>query len=506
MLEGLPVVTSKEMARIEKLAVEDGADEAAFMEKAGSCIADFAKKFATKEKRGKEIVLLIGKGNKGGDGFVAGRKLLQFGFKLHCFHLYDLKECSPLCQKQGKKFTKSGGKICRIKKAKEISFPKKGIIIDGLVGTGFEGKAEGFLRDVIEAANGSSLPILAIDIPSGLNGTTGEVGPVAISARWTVYLGLPKIGFFIQKGYDWVGKLVGADFGLDNKWVEKAAIEAHLIAYHNLHLLLPKIKRTRHKYETGYILEIAGSRGMSGAAFMTALAAMRSGGGILRLFYPKSMESEIGTSPLELLKEVWDLKNDERILIEAKRARSMIIGPGIGRSEEMRNGLKSLLEKIDLPMVLDADALFFLAENPDWKLPKVVILTPHAQEMRRLLQEEISLSACQNFAEKKRVTLLLKGAPTFIFHPGTKPLIMHRGDPGMATAGTGDVLTGIIGAFLAEKMDARTAAAVGATIHALSGELVAKDKTSFGMIASDLIEYLPAAFKQVYRFAGKEIP
>lgn len=498
LLQGLPVVTSDEMVRLEKLAYAEGADEEKFMENAGSGVAEVAEHFSLAYKLKREIYLLVGKGNKGGDAFTAGVKLLKRGFSVIAYHLFPLSECSPLCQKKGKRFKNGGGLIVHVKTKKELQFHQNTLIIDGLLGTGFHGKAEGLFAMTIEVANRSGLPILSIDIPSGVNGNTGEVGSTAIHATETISLGLPKIGFFIKDGWDYAGKLVHVDFGLDPSIIAHAKVEAYLIDHARLAEALPPIKRTRHKYQTGYLLAIAGSPGMSGAALMASWAAFRAGAGIVRLFYPSGME--LGDAPLELLKDGWDLKNDAKILLESKRAKAFIVGPGMGRSKETKAALEKLLREIPLPCVMDADALFFLAENPQLQLPVHTIITPHKEEMQRILGKiPLTHEACQHYVDKKKVTLVLKGAPTFVFHPHTKPLIIPFGDPGMATAGTGDVLTGIIGGLLAQGLEMRMAACVGVALHGLAGELCAAKKSSSGMMATDLIKVLPEVFRTLLK-------
>lgn len=493
-LQGKPVVTADEMVRIEKLAYAAGSEEADFMKNAGNGVAKVAKQFIHSHEIKEDIYLLLGKGNKAGDAFTAGTKLLKEGYSVIAYQLYDLSECSPLCQKQGKKFKKEGGTLLQITGEKELHFNKGGLIIDGLLGTGFHGRAEGLIASAIELANASGLPILAIDIPSGVNGSTGEVNSVALRATQTISLGLPKIGFFIRDGWNYTGNLALVDFGLPDIFVQQAKSHYYLIDDDALPKALPPIKRTRHKYEAGYVIAVAGSSGMSGAAIMSCFAALRSGAGIVRLFYPEGME--LSGAPLELLKEGWDLKNEKKILKESKRAKSFIIGPGMGRTQETKHAIERLLKEISLPCVMDADALYFLAENPHMDLPKHTVLTPHKEEMKRLLgNSDPTHQACQNYVDKKQVTLVLKGAPTFVFHPQNKPLIIPHGDPGMATAGTGDVLTGIIGGFLAQGLDTYTAASLGVAVHGLAGESVAAKKGSQGMIATDLIKELPSIFK-----------
>ncbi|NGX59966.1 MAG: Bifunctional NAD(P)H-hydrate repair enzyme Nnr [Chlamydiae bacterium] len=490
-MNGTPVVTVDEMKRLEKRAFAEGESDQKYMENAGAGIAAAVEKFFV-TPTSDTIYLLIGKGNNGGDGFVAGEILLQKGFSVLAYHLYPIEECSPLSQKMAKRFAKAGGKMIHLQS--EPTF-EKGIILDGLIGTGFQGAAEGFLAEVIEMANKSQLPIFAIDIPSGLNGNTGEVQSIAIKAHTTLFLGLPKIGFYLKEGWNHVGKLVQVDFGMPERFVEDADPIAYLVSQEKAKKALPKIERSRHKYEAGYVLAIAGSPSMSGAAMMSCLATLKAGAGIIRLFYPEEMKTELTTAPYELIKEAWNLEDDTRIFEEAKRAKALLIGPGMGRTEKAATAAKNILAKTTLPTVLDADALYYLAQDKEMSLPEITLLTPHHQEMLRILDAPPTIENCLSYCKKKEVTLVLKGAPTIIFHPHTKPLIIPHGDPGMATAGTGDVLTGILAAFLAQGLDPRNAAGLGTFLHALAGEIAACEETSYGIIATDLIHFLPEAIQ-----------
>jgi hydroxyethylthiazole kinase-like uncharacterized protein yjeF len=474
MFEGIRVVTAEEMRRIEEMAYAQGHLETEFMDKAGVAIANAAQHSIAERHLEKQVTLLVGKGNNGGDALTAGIQLLARGFSVHAYHPFPLDHCSPLCQQRAKQFEQAGGKTTQ-----EMS----GILLDGLVGTGFRGKVDGILEKSILKANQSGQPILAIDIPSGVHGTTGEVGLTAIRADMTIALGLPKLGLFIDQGWDYMGKLVVADFGLPSRFVEQAKTEAYLIDEKKL--FLPAIKASRHKYETGYLLAIAGSFSMPGAAALACMGALRAGAGIVRLFHAPDMETL--SLPWEVMREAFDLK---RILKESERAACVVMGPGLGRSRSVKRLLSRLLPQLSLPVVLDADALFFL---PMCTLPKKCILTPHRQEMHHLLKESPTIQNCQAYVDQNGATVVLKGGPSMVFHPKTRPLIVTHGSPGMAKAGTGDVLTGVIGALLAQKCDLRTAAALGAVLHGLAGEIMAAEKTAYGGVASDLLHTLPRA-------------
>lgn len=502
-LEGFKIVTAQEMARIESMACVKGASEQKFMENAGEAIAQATENYILTHHRQKIVTLLVGKGNNGGDAYAAGVRLIDRGFKVAALHIYSFDKCSPLCQTMHEKFRSRGGTVHHVHNEQLFHFISEGIILDGLVGTGFQGKAESMLALAIECANRSKLPILAIDIPSGVNGNTGEVATVAIQATETIFLELPKSGFFLKQGWDHVGKLRYASFGLGEKYIAAAKPVAYLLNEKIVGELLPSIQRSRHKYQAGYVLAIAGSQGMPGAALLASYAALRAGAGIVRLFHPSGMEAELSGAPFELIRQGWDGKKLDPIKAQVKRAKAMLVGPGIGRTKHAEKMLKNLLSSIKLPMVIDADALFFLATNPSWKLTPNSVLTPHRGEMELLLsslkkkKDKSDLELCQTYTEENKTTLVLKGAPNFLFHPGTPPLVIGRGDPGMATAGSGDVLTGVIAALIAQGLDARRAATLAVYLHGLSGEAAAASLTSYCVTSSDLIDFLPDAFRGV---------
>lgn len=483
-MRGAAIVTAKEMARVEKKSIEEGANAEAYMDKAGSEIARIVKE----EYAPKKVLLLLGKGNNGGDALVAGLHLHELGVEVTAYHLYPPQEYSPLCKKKGEAFYQAKGTFLPIEKTTE--FPSDCVILDGLLGTGFSGKTEGSLAETIEKANNCGATIVSLDIPSGIDGNSGEAGGSAIKAAMTITLGMAKLGLFIGDGYNHVGALRIVDFGLDEKYQKEAKTNGYLLNEEAALSFLPKIERTRHKYEAGYLLAVAGSPGMPGSAVLACLAALRSGVGIIRLYHMPKMEEELSNAPYELIRS----DNFDELFEETKRADALLIGPGMGRNEESKKRFLRLLE-LHLPMVIDADGLFHLSEVKNFVAKVPTILTPHKKEMERLLGVEPTHEACQKYAKEKNVVLVLKGAPTWIFSCKQAPLVCTRGCPGMATAGTGDVLTGIIGSLLSQKIDSLPAAALGVFLHGRAGEVASRDLSDEAMIASDLIEALPEIFK-----------
>ena len=469
----IPVVTAQEMSRIEQWAVEHGASQEAFMLEAGNKIARVV--------RGRDSVrrtlLLVGKGNNGGDAYAAGIELLKSGYEVRAFALYSSASCSPLNRRLGERFALAGGQVDAALDCTDID-----LILDGFLGTGFEGELEEKMALAIAEANASLKPIFAIDIPSGLNGTTGE-GKGAILATETLALGLPKIGFFLRDGWNCLGKLRIEEFGLSLDAVAQAKPVAWIPNLEELQL--PPMARSRHKYQRGFVVGFGGSKALKGAVKLSGLAALHTGAGIVKIF---SLE-EIGATADELICQLWNLTSWKEALAKAQ---AVFVGPGLGRSPEVKQWLREHLQEIQRICVLDADALYFLPEIETW--PAHSILTPHRGEMAHLLGQAVFQEVqCQEFVDKRRAILVLKGAPTWIFAPHKLPVIIPHGDPGMATAGSGDVLTGMIAALVAQGKEPYDAAILGTTLHALAGEAAAQIKTSYGYSATDLIAFLPEA-------------
>lgn len=466
-MEGYKVVTAEEMARVEKISLKFGGDLEKYMETAGRCVAEAVIRYIEEHQLVKEVTLLVGKGNNGGDAYAAGCWLLEEGFQVSAYALSD--EMSPLNRKFREKFRKKRGRF-----EKNL----KGTLVDGLFGTGLKGAIAPHIAKVIAQVNDSKLPVIAIDIPSGLSGTTGKIQGAAIKATETIALGMAKIGLFSQEGWQHVGRLRVVDFGLS----KEALAMAEALCYLPKRLELPTISRVRNKYQAGYVVGYAGSHEFSGAAKMASFAALKAGAGIVRLFYSE----DLGPLPWEIIGCKWGPQAWKK---ELERADAAFVGPGLKASPQL---------KISIPCVFDASALL-----PKVSYPKGAILTPHRGEVLRLLglkkmvREEELFPRIVRFCKKQGVYVVLKGAPTFIFSPKHKVVIVPRGDPGMATAGTGDVLTGMIAALLAQGCGPYEAALLGVTLHAIAGERAAAELTSYCMTATDLIAFMPVAFHEL---------
>jgi NAD(P)H-hydrate epimerase len=495
----MKVFSAKTMSLLESKAYLQGHTEKEFMDNAGRNLAMAVNEFARQSNRTNEIILLCGKGNNGGDAFVAGCCLLEQGFSVSAVQLASLEECSPLCRLNHTRFCNLGGKVS------SLFIPKKtAILIDALFGTGFAGIVKEPYASLILQANQSGCPILAVDIPSGLNGSTGEADAAVIHATETFFLGHPKTGFFLREGWNAVGKLKKIDFGLPAAISFEAREDLLLASLESVQALLPEIQRNRHKYQTGEVIGLAGSPSMPGAALLSSLAAFRAGAGLVRVLHTQGMESELSQSPYELIKIPYRLEDYPGVLKWLQKGKASFIGPGLGRSDEIGKLLQECMPNLKKPCVIDADALFHYATRP-FGLPSETIFTPHTGEMQALLHQtspllidESTLFNCQRYAEEKEITLILKGAPTFIFHPGRPIHVNPTGNPGIATAGSGDVLTGILASLLAQGMNSMDAAIAGVYLHGLAGDIAADERgTVRGMLASDIIFHLGDAYTKL---------
>lgn len=434
-----PLYTAEEMR-----AAEQGHDVEAMMERAGRAVAAVVLRRYPEARR---LAGVCGKGANGGDGRIALRVLADAG--------------------------------------RETSEELNGdvdLIIDGLFGTGFHGEPRPEARALIERINAAGVPVVAVDLPSGVDASTGEVAGAAVRADVTVTMHGPKVGLLVAPGRFLAGEIEVADIGLTH------AETTHRLVTEEILGLIPRRGERDTKYSAGSVLVVGGSPGLTGAACLAAKAAFRADAGYVAVCVPAASMPVIETLLIEAVKAP-----RERLDELADRASSLAVGPGLGRADEDSTLVRRLLADRDLPAVVDADALFGL--QPDrWPAPRV--LTPHSGELARLLGEDSKwvdahrLEALGRAVEQFGCVVLLKGADTLVGAPGEGVLVCTSGTPALATAGTGDVLTGVIAAFLAKRMDARLAAAAGSVAHGRAAQLAPRQ---VGLVASDVIESLPLA-------------
>jgi hydroxyethylthiazole kinase-like uncharacterized protein yjeF len=357
------------------------------------------------------------------------------------------------------------------------------VLIDALFGTGFRGEPRAEAVELIERVNAAGVPVLAVDLPSGVDADTGEIAGAAVHADVTVTMHGRKVGLEVAPGRFRAGEVVVADIGL-----EPRETGARVVTRDALTLVPPK-RETDNKYTAGAVLVIGGSPGMTGAVCLTASAAFRADAGYVTVCAPRESLPVIETRLLEAVKRPL-----EEVADAVPRHAALAVGPGLGRSDDRQALVRRLLEETDLPAVVDADALFGLEP---FQRSAPTVLTPHAGELGRLLDRESAwvdahrLEAVRAATERFDCVCLLKGADALVAAPGAGLLVAALGPPSLATAGTGDVLTGVIAAFLAKGLDAQLAAALGA----IACDVAARLGPSRGLVASDVVALLPAALE-----------
>ncbi|MEX2102997.1 MAG: NAD(P)H-hydrate dehydratase, partial [Gaiellaceae bacterium] len=377
-----------------------------------------------------------------------------------------------------------------------------GVLVDALFGTGFSGKPRPDSARAIDQMNRADAPILAVDVPSGVDASTGEVAGPAVEAERTVTFHGRKVGLAVAPGRFHAGAVEVADIGLPSSETRHKRVTTEILE------LVPRRGPKDNKYSAGSVLVVGGSTGLTGAPSLTAQAALRAGAGIVTACVPASLNAVFEQRLLEVITrpcadEDGSLTLDaaDTVLEAAERADAVAIGPGLGRADSGRGLVGYLLDRLDKPVVLDADGLWALSGHLDWVFSRdaPTVLTPHAGELARLLGRdsrwvnERRLNAAQSGADDVGAVVLLKGADTLVAAPGRGVLVCDLGNPGLATAGTGDVLTGIVAAFLAKGMEAQPAAAAAAAAGGAAAGLAAERHGAAGLIASDVVESLSLA-------------
>ncbi len=509
------IVTAEQMREMDRLTIQKyGVPSLVLMERAGEGIArTIIRRFGRNAKRG--VLVVAGKGNNGGDGFVVARLLQKKRLPCEVALLAQRDELSNDASHNLRAYQKVKGKLVKIGAnglgllSRRIG--KNALIVDAILGTGTKNDVRGLFAEAITMINASGLPVVAVDIPSGLDTDRGTPLGVAVRAKATVALGYPKLGEVIYPGVDYVGDLVVADIGIVAEAVLEVAPKAELLDREMIARLVPRRERDTHKGTYGHVLVVAGSRGKTGAAILACRAAMRAGAGLVTLAAPRSLNNifaaslvEVMTQPLRdnAAEELEPLGDDEwHRLLERKSA--LLFGPGIGVSEASQNTLRWLLRNLSIPWVIDADGLNTLALQIDRlrhaKIPPV--LTPHPGEMARLTGKSNSavnadrVTVARSFALEHRCHLVLKGARSVIATAEGKVFINSTGNPGMASGGMGDVLAGILAALLGQGLSPENAMQLGVYLHGFVGDMVAAEKGEIGLIASDIIEGLPAGMR-----------
>lgn len=490
------ILSREEMYFLDKHTIEKiGIPGKELMENAGKGCSEFIHQELLKPQS--KVAIFCGSGNNGGDGFVIARYLKNWGHKTCVFLLGNPGKMSQETLENYQSCQDLEIDITQINNAK-IKLSEFNLIVDAIFGVGLQGVVKGWRAELTKKINGSNKPVVSIDIASGVDANTGQA-EVAIKADHTLTMANFKYGHFLEKGREKSGKIKVIDIGILDELYEKFPPKAKLITEENVKY--PQRSSLSHKGDYGKVGIIAGSPGYSGAAIMACRAALRSGAGLITLFHPAGMEQIFETQLLEVMtytipKLPFVRGDKEGFFKKLNSMDTLLIGPGIGTSDETVKLVRTVLQKWDKPLVIDADGLNILSENEDiMKLisDKPVILTPHIGEFARLAKKEMSeiladpLEVLSNFIKKYKYNILLKSATT-IFADGKSFVFDISGNDGLSTGGSGDILSGIIVSFLGQKLPLEDAAISASYLIGKTAEKLAEIRKPASIIPSDIIE------------------
>jgi hydroxyethylthiazole kinase-like uncharacterized protein yjeF len=512
------VLNTQQMREADRRTIDEiGIPAIVLMENAGRQ-AVAAMEAAFDDLATSHVGVLCGRGNNGGDGFVIARTLIQRGVETSVFLLGSVADVRGDARTNLEVLGRIGLTVVEITNAQEwelhfSEISRCELLVDAILGTGFHGQLSGLLETVVADVNGLGVPVVAIDLPTGVSADTPEVEGEAIEASMTVTLGAPKIPLILPPADSHSGDLVIADIGiplplLDE--VEGPYIE--LLTRERMRELVPVRASDSHKGDFGRVLVVAGSLGRSGAAHLAAIGALRSGAGLVTIATPKSclpivaaMAPEYMTEGLEeTASGTVDYAALDRVL--EFKADVIAVGPGLGQSPGTAAFVHGLLERAGVPLVLDADALNAFSGDPDRLIGRDgvdVVITPHPGEMARLLNTSVEavqhdrLRHATEFAARHRVHVVLKGHRTIIAGPDNRAFINLTGNSGMATGGTGDLLTGMIAAWFGQLLDAEAACKLSVYLHGAAGDLAEADEGDVALVAGDVAARLGDAVMEL---------
>ncbi len=507
----MKVSTVDEIRGLDRQAIENfGIPEDILMENAGlSMYFVIMKEF---EVINKNFLIFCGAGNNGGDGLVVARKLHSSGGKVKIFLLDNESKFKGAARQNFEIVSKIPLEIHRIGsiEAIESAIQHSDAIVDAILGTGLTREVSGLCKEVIQMINDSHKVVFSLDIPSGISGDTGKLQGIAIRADYTVTFGLPKIGNIFYPGYKYCGKIYVSHISFPPSLYNINSIKVEISSPSEL----PEREKSAHKGDFGEVLFIAGASSYFGAPYFSALSFLKSGGGYSRLATPTSISpflackgSEIVFAPqIETTSGSIALKNKDSLLRLSENMDMVVIGPGLSLNEETQQLVQELTLEIQKPLLLDGDGITAISKDLELikKRKAETIITPHLGEMSRLAGMNISelnenkIVIVRKMAKDLNAMVVLKGAHSLIAYPNETTFINMSGNSGMATAGSGDILTGIIAGMAGQGLPLKDAVLTGVFIHGLSGDLAAADKGEDGITAQDIMDYLPASIK-LYR-------
>ncbi|MCK4233825.1 NAD(P)H-hydrate dehydratase [candidate division WOR-3 bacterium] len=508
------VVSVKEMREIDRIAIKQlGIPGVVLMENAGQSVVSAMEDYFDMENV-ENVTIVCGKGNNGGDGFVVARYLMNLETNIDVYITADPSTISGDAKKNLNILSGLGLKPKVIKTKKDLqklrtSMTHSDIVVDAIFGTGFSGKIQGITEDVVKELNESGINIVSVDTPSGIDSDNGAVIGEAVQADLTVTMGLPKVGQFLYPARHYVGELYVADIGFPEQVINNVEVKGTLVDNEVLRRFIPWRAPSLHKGAFGRILIIAGSTGMTGAAAMAATSALRAGAGLVYLAIPEHLNpiletkcTETITIPVPQTEEgSISLNAYTKIMDEIKKVDVVAIGPGMSQHPETQKLIRKIVENANAPLLVDADGINALVGYTKVlkKRKKPTVITPHPGEMARLINRDVreivrnKVNLSQKYAQDWRVTIVLKGAPTVIAEQDGKFWLNSHVNSGLATAGSGDVLTGLIIGFLAQRTTPLAASVSGVYIHSLAGEILKEKIGEHSLIAGDLIDTIPQA-------------
>lgn len=500
----MKLFTSKQIAEIDKFTVEnEPIADIDLMERAAMQITNWVvKRFSTEQK----MVFFAGPGNNGGDALAIARQLADLDYQCELY-LLDLGKELKGSPKINFERLKKQNRVKLFKIHNENDFPtleSTDILVDGLFGSGLTRPLKKLPEKVVHKINASKNLVVAIDIPSGLMGEDNihNIQENIIQADFTLTFQFPKISFFFAENEKFTGQWEVLPIGLHPEGIRKIHSGYSYIDKEMVRNIIPKRSKFSHKGTFGHALLMAGSYGKIGAAVLASKACLHSGVGLLTTHVPKTGYQIIQTAVPEAMASIDQHDSVITEFPDLKPFSAIGIGPGIDMKHNTCRALHELLEKSDVPVVIDADGINILSEHPEWlqKLPENTILTPHPGEFRRLVGENEnsfkSVSKQLDFAKKYKVIVVLKGAFTSVATPYGKLYFNSTGNPGMATGGSGDVLTGFILGLLAQGLPPEKAAIAGVYLHGLAADFAVKSTSEAALIASDIIHSFGEAFIQ----------
>ncbi len=508
------VLNAAEMAEVDRTTIEEiQIPGVVLMENAGRGIVTEIENFLG-DVAGKRILIFCGKGNNGGDGYVIARHLYNEGAHVAVFLADEKSKIKGDALVNLKILEKMEIEIIEVFSLDQIpAIPHIDLVVDALLGTGVAGPVLGFLSKLIDFMNHLGAPIISVDLPSGMETDTGAVHGACVKAEMTVTMAHLKTGLLFSPARDLAGEIVVVDISVPPEVSERLHGHRFLVEPEDIRSRLPIRKLDAHKTNCGTVVVFAGSVGMTGAATLTAISTLQVGAGLTKLSIPASLNpimeqklTEVMTVPLaETSQGSISLKAADQISELMNWADVLAVGPGLSTHPDTVEFVQWLLTHTQKPMVLDADGLNALKNSPELikNYPAPLIITPHPGELARLINLSIAeiqrdrLNITRKFAREWGKMIVLKGGPTVIAAPNGDLFINSTGNPGMATGGSGDVLTGMIAGLLAQKLSPLDAALVGVYLHGLAGDLAAENLSEMGMIAGDICHYIPAAIKEI---------